>query len=258
MQTWSPTVRVDRARQVAQRVVLDGYRIDTWVNEPTSGLEFVESTIAPLLPVERVDGVGGVYWQVMRYDASAQDAIGHLIEGHNCERTGRVGYSADPIVNEVVVEYGRAGAESKTYKLRAVTGRSGKLEADPVYVTAAQVLVFANDDDRVLGSMLARMSQQRYGLRTQRIRTSAVWDDQTAVRIALSKIARHAWPRRVVRYTVGPEWDSLSRGDVVTLTDAELYLTSAVCLVTGVVLSAQTVLTLEILDDPTGGSGRRS
>jgi hypothetical protein len=256
MLTWSPAVRFDRARQAAQRDWLDAYLIDTWVNQPTTGIEFIENTIAPLLPVMRVDGPDGVYWQVMRYSAGPSDAVGSLVAGHNCQRTGRVTYAGGEIMNEVAVEYGRAGADAKTYKLRVVTGTPGKLEADPVYVTAERVLVYANDDDRILGSALARRSQQRYGVRSERVRTSAVWDDSTAVRIALDRIAKHAERLRLIRYTIDAEHEGLQPGDVVLLTDEALHLGEAVCLVRTVTLGAQSTATLELLNDPTGGIGR--
>lgn len=82
------------------------------------------------------------------------------------------------------------------------------------------------------GSPLCTISQARYGVRTDALQSRFVYDRGTAERILQMRALAYALPVRTVDYQV-PEgkYLHLERGHVVTLTDSEVSLSSAVSLV---------------------------
>lgn len=196
-------------RAVSRR--LDRYRLSFYV-ESTSPLAVLRSEVLPLLPVSEVSGPSGVAPVLWRWTATEADAVTHLEEGRNVTRASPVGIDRD----------GMANLHSITYAPRWDDGEGAYTLTDETHPSA-------------------KASRIRYGVRASAFDTPNVYDASTARLILADRASSRSLPVRRVAYTGGPELGVLARGDVVTLTDADLWLDGQVALVEGRTFAAASV-----------------
>jgi hypothetical protein len=264
---WAYGGDVDPGRADAQRTWLDGFLLDFYVNDRVALYNWILSNVAPILPIRYVDGEAGAYWSAWRYDARATDATWALERGRNVERVGDVEPSDDDVFNDFELSYCFvAGSATKKVHLSATPTTTPNQSPGPAgtseYYSIADWLfgVVAYDGDAdLLASYLCRWSQLRYGVRPWVGSTRIVADDATAMAVLRALADRYAWGRRRIRYVGGhAELGRVEVGDVVTVTDDELYLSGAPALVRGVGIDLVEVqLTVEVLDRP-GETTRRT
>lgn len=233
--------QVDDARIASYAPILDRYRVDTYVNRPLDYLEWLEAAVLSWLPVIVAESGDGIYVRPIQYDATAEDAVAHLIEGQGVERVGQLQRLDDDPVNEVTVEF-RKGRDNAYLGRITLTAQAGALSGDDPLLTTT--------DAEILPSARARRSQSYYGeVYRETVTLDHTWDRSTALLVAETVLARRAVPRRAVSYEGGSELDSLMPGDVVIVTDAELYLSEAPAIVGEVTLAVDAaVVTLILLD----------
>lgn len=215
---------IDRGRMAAQRAYLDQFAIDAVIRDTTSVHDWVSRELAPFLPITWVRGQGGWYWQAWRWDATSEQAIAHLDTGTGrVKRLSRIkAVSSDDTYSQFRLEYG-CGADGAPLRRRILAA-----EADP-------------NDSRVRPSWRcwqARAKEQyRSGgsLAEWAETAQAIQDDATADRIVEWLAARYATPPSEATYEGGPELESLQIGDVVLVTDADMYLDRRVALVRDIV-----------------------
>lgn len=210
-------LRVDVGRQRAASAVLDRFRLDGAILEPVDPRDWIEAHLGELLPLLRRESESGIWYELLRYDATAADATFALTAGEGLVRTSRVTQDASGIANAITLRYARnRGGE---YAKRA----------------AAQ-------------GRLAETSIARYGEIALELTTDIVYDDATAQALASSLLQWRALPRRAVAYEGGFELAALEPGAVVLLTDAELQIADQVAIVRSVTLSRLAVgVALELL-----------
>lgn len=206
---------VDRGRWAAARGYLNRFKIDGYLDDAVSPWEWLTDNVLPLLPLDVRAGPDGLYPVVWRFDAVATDAVEHLEVGPGIVRSSPVSYSrlAD-VVNSIRLDYSLIAGKNQYWQTRVDTDVSSKA---------------------------------RYGVREKSIETDVVYDDATATMITSWMIQALSLPSRSVSYEVGQTYAWLQPGDVLTLTDAELALTSQVCLLQGVRWLAEDALELELL-----------
>ena len=228
------SLRVDAGRVAAAEDLLNRYRFAGYIDTDVSPWEWLQDNLIPLLPVSIVNGPDGVYPIVWRLDAAAGDAIAHLDAAKQIKRESKVTYERRDVVNELRLSFAY-DAERGIYK-RTITasGDASDLSLTDVYPNA-----------------YARVSQIRFGKSSDTLETEIVYDQDTAQKILNWKIRASAFPSRAITYTAPASMAWLQRGDVVTLTDPDLSLSSQVALVQSVSirLSALSV-TLLINEDP--------
>lgn len=231
-----------RFEAIADR--LDAYKVDSFLNQPTNLWEWMVQEVLPILPIELRESSAGLYPFLWRWDATARDAVVHLdasLVSGNVSRASDLATVAGEIYNEISIEYGPDSDESgwRFRKVATSVARATVKGSSPT------------SDSRIRGSSLLGDSQSVFGLRQLTLQMTCVWDHATAELILRDRIAAHGWPRRKVSYEGGERLESLSTGDVVTITDPELHLTSAVALVWAVVPSGESVtVELLLLDHP--------
>lgn len=240
-------VRIDAARFAGARQRLNAYLFDTLINDPVEPLEWLNSEILPVLPVEPRQGEEGLYYYVRRWDAEPHEATVRLdADLGQVQRESEIEVRSEQIVNEVTVSFG-PNRQSGRFRSRVIVGaRAGRRALDDEFEPG-----FEEADSRVIASYRAALSQEKYGIQPINVELNSVWDRRTAVRHAQDIIAAQALPRRFVTYSAQTELEVLDVGDVVILNDSSVHLADVVCLVLDVIVGGPEVrLELEILDDP--------
>lgn len=231
------TLRWDRGRMAAAATGLDAFFIDSVIEEGVSPAEWVTSTLLRLLPVALMPGPQGIRPVVWRWTARPSDAVVHIDIDTlpDAERLGPMTADTSAIYNRFDLRY-------------ALDNHTGEM--------TRHVLLDATrdaSDPETAESLLCRVSQARYGVRTLSTEAHVVYDPATAGRIVRSWAASRCFPGRRLRYALPPELRWLDLGDVVTLSDQELYLADQVCLVAGIRETEEdrVEVTLRLVDDPT-------
>ncbi len=242
---------VDRGRVALARSYLDQWKIDTFVNSPVNAWDWLSREVLPVLPVEMREGDAGVYPAILRYDLTRRDAVAHLDATPGTGRVSRassVTLVAD-IVNEITVDFRPVDiAGAKWLNRTILTGDYGYTIADYQPGDA--------QDTRVIRDLTCTESLRRYGVRPQRVQLSSVWDTTTAGLVARHIAAKRAWPRRAIQYAGGPWLEEIDVGSCVTLTDPELHVDRAVCLVADVTPGPEALVDLLLLDGPLSTESR--
>lgn len=208
------TLRVDWGRLAGQADALNAYTLGGYVDEPVALGEWLRSVVLDVIPVGIVIGPGGVYPLVWRWAAQATDAILDLDADadSSVERASRVAYTgSDEIANTIRLRY-RLDARRDDYAADVSASARPELPWTPS------------------SSELVR-SHARYGTRILERESAVIHDEVTATRIVQWLSARYALPSRSVSYLLSPRHSFLQRGDVVTLTDAQIAASRQVCIV---------------------------
>lgn len=219
------TLRVDHSRMAVTRARLDEFKFSGYIDtEVGDSFQWALRHILPLLPASAYHTPEGLAIRVWDDTATADDAIAALDTTNGLVRVGRVQYENAEILNEVTVRY-EPDFKGKYQSTRTVTGRLNLGSAPEVIVSP-----YARASVSRVAILDAPGPLQ--GVRSKVIETPFVYDDATALRIAMWQVRARGSRRRVVTYldTQGHlEW--LEVGDHVTLTDAELALSSQFAMV---------------------------
>lgn len=228
--------RVDLQAQEAEGNRLDHYLIDGCLNERLALLPWFESNLLPLFPVVRARTSRGLYYRFVHWTATAVDAIMHLSTVDRRVTRASSIRSSGNIANVFALEY-QLKLPGSQFRKRAV-------------LSHANSATFGIIDERVVAAPILARSHAKYGeIEAPTVQTEWTWSDSTASRVLAYWATRDGLPRRFVEYA-GPELHTLSRGDVVTITDPEIGLDDAVAIVDGVTLSSGRLhrVALEVID----------
>lgn len=239
-------IPVDVGRMRAETSRLNRYKIDTYINRSVDAWTWLQQEVIPLLPVLQRETSQGLFFQFIKWDADSTDAVAEIdADTARLDRVGSVKLSGSEIHNEVTVSFAPFATSQRYRKRKIVTADYGKTSIDGQTTT----------DARVTGSRAAQLSQRLYGVRPLEIQTSAVWDEETAGRIALDKVAQYALPKRAISYEGGSELEGYDVGSIVLLTDSEIYVDRAVALITDIRIGNRVRMSLLLLDatETTGG-----
>lgn len=233
------TQRVDWGRIAAAKPLLSRFLLDGVITDRVSPWDVLKDEILPILPVSLCSGPLGLYVVVWRVGATAADATVRIDADANpaIGREGRVQYDSEDRANRISLSY-------------AYSYRAGTYCASVVFGAAED----AETDSETVVHALCDFSRRRVGYAIDRETTTAwVYDTSTAYAVCEWQAAAYALPSRTVQYRVPElEFVHVERGQVATLTDSELYLSEALCLVREVVTdgSGYLTLTLWMIDNP--------
>jgi len=213
------TLRVDRGRTAAAASLLNGYKIDTYIDEQVGVWEWVSANLLPVLPISIRYGYQGLYPVVWRAAVQGSDPVTLLdADRSDVVRLGPVQTSSTlhgELMNEIRVAYAtdaESGSNRGTYLLHG---------DDQI----------ANDATAT-SSRLTRISVARYGVAPGELQTDVIWDSATAAALAFSHALLSALPVRVVNYTAPQEFAWLEEGASVQVTDADLSLSETPAIIT--------------------------
>lgn len=234
------SARVDRARFASIASQLS-WPIEGFIDDVATPLGYLCDVLLPILPVSLASGPLGLFPVLWRYDAKKSDAVEALTNGENCARVGPVTYQSKPsdLVQRIELEWA-FDAHTKQFT------RQTRLEP---YDTIG--------DSRSHSSAFVRAAATRYTdndpkkWRTYHTESEIIGDEVTAGRYLIWKIRQLGYSPRLIEYDVGQECAWLELGEVVTLTDTELYLIAVVALVVAKTATDRGIwrLQLQLLDD---------
>ena len=233
---------------------LNRYKVDTYINTPTSLVAWLQTEILSSVQVMQVQGPRGRYYVPLRWWATASDAVAHLdMDAGDWTRTAPLAHLDDPIYNEITVDYRLA--QGDRYVSRRVLTADGQTYLNSLGQPSNPLVPWyatSEKDQRVIGSGLAGKSQATYGPRPMTMGLSWTWDDSTAQLLGSDMLERMAWPKRSTQLQ-GPAWAarSLGVGDVVLISESGMHLTERPALVMDVVTDAVvTRVDVVLLDRP--------
>lgn len=229
------TLDVDMQAWSAARSLLNRWRLDGYISQFVTPSELARSAIMPALPIQTAVGPRGIRPVVWPWlDASLSAPVRRLEAGPGFVRAGGVRYAGEPLAS-CVVRY-------------AYTGDT--VEATREAELPAEMTPYGR----------AMLSSVGAAGKSEEIEASWVWDDATALDLAASRLRVLGLPRREVRYLCDPDTYGpggvleLSVGAEVTITDADLALSSAVAVISEFEQTpTEMSVVLHLRDDPLRG-----
>jgi len=216
------------------------YRFSGYINEPCSPFDYVRDNFLPLLPISVTTGSEGLSGVMWRREATKADAVGAIVTGGGVARSDVVQYENQNIINDMRMDYARDAATNDAQKSSGVLG-------DPAIVDT----VLFNTDEGLFSTEYARASFYRYGEKATAFNTDVIWEDATAANVLQWKHRAAAFPYRVISYDVPIRMGFLRRGDLVLLTDSEIYLDEYLAFVRDIQwTNGKPRITLVLVDDP--------
>ncbi len=220
------SLTVDKGRCAVAAQLLSGFKLGGYIAEQVTPYEWIVDNLIPILPVALVSGPKGIYPVVWRYDATSKDAVDRITEGAHFRRVSGVTVDDSSIINEFTLNYISDGG---TFR-RSLT-LSGSI--DDTDEDGSDIVLGGTSVSFYRPNLFARRSYLDHDKQTysDSLDTEHVWDDATAALIAAWKIRAHAFATRTITYQSGFSYAWLEPGDVILLTDSDLYLTEQVCFI---------------------------
>lgn len=201
-------LRIDRGRLEAHRAWLNEFKVDTFINDESTVIEWLEDVIQHM-PVRIVEGPEGFWLAPIRYDATRVDASLVLDASvPDINAASRVRRATDDVVNELTVGFCPNRSASAYLQTRILTAEYYR-PAGYRYTT----------DPRIIELGLCKESQDRYGPQPGLIELPHVWHSGTAVAIGRHYLERYARRRDVVTMTAPPGLWRTDIGQVGLLRD---------------------------------------
>jgi hypothetical protein len=218
--------------------LLTTYRFDCVVDSRVRPLDWLQAQILPLLPVS-VDRSGdGASLIVWRYDATYQD-VSAVLDA-----------DADPLIERATPISTDSSSIANRWTLRyRYSVRTGQF-TDSVQ-RGNETVVVNGATQRAEPDAYCLASQGRYGIIERVIDSACIYDETTAGAILAWMARAYAFPRRTVSYVV-PSAYQLSKGQIVTLTDAKVSFTEQLCIVSDLQIdgTGTDAVTLLMIEDP--------
>jgi hypothetical protein len=234
-------IQIDNARWAMWADYHNVIKIDTAIEEPINVWEYVQRALLPLTESVPRWSDKGLWLMPLRWDAALADSVGHLEVGRNCERAGRL-RNRDPVSNRFTIRYRRSVRGFRA--TREIAGEPGKM--------GHTLNVGLASDPRVLTSFVVARSVAEWGeVPHPALDTACLWSESSAQRVLQLKALRHAWPKRTLQLQGGSELERYEPGDVVTVTDTALNITSVLAIVENKQqTTASAALNVTLLDGP--------
>lgn len=200
-------LKVDEGRLAPALARLQGYKIDGAITEAVTVMDWLRDEILSLLPVSIVTGGDGVYLVV--WDTQTNPIRAELTEGRDgITRASSVSYQSSEVSNEITLKYSPSAYHGNTRSQYTMTG---DLERDTDDIGTTDYL---QDSVRI------------HGLRSLELDAGDMINDKvTAEKIVGVLASSSSRKLRQVAYGAPVALAWLNVGDVVTLTDSEIYLT---------------------------------
>ena len=194
-------------------VILNEYHFAGYINEPVDTWEWLQNNILPYLPIEVKTGEKGVY-PVLNQFVALQNVqpVAHVIENAGFRQVSAIETFTD--TSEIV------NACSCSFALNS---------AKDSYAAVLRIAPNAVNQDGDSRNNFSQSSFNRYGLHEVNIELPFVYERKTAHRIASDFIRARCFPKRTIEYCAAAEYGYLQIGQVITLTDENLYFDQLPC-----------------------------
>ena len=205
-------VEVDYGAWGNAAIVLNGYEFAGYINDAeVTAWDWVSSNILPFLPVEVKAGVKGikpilalVFASTYLNPSTKITVTSDFIQVSAIETM----QDTTELLNSVVIKFGKDGETSK-YCLQARVGPN------------------AANDSQDRDDIYSSTSFNRYGLLETAIESDYIYDRNTAFYIAHTMVKAKAFPMLSISYEASNNFGYLQVGDLIQITDSNLYLEEA-------------------------------
>ena len=209
------TLDIDHGAWAASADFLNRYKLAGYISDPEVSVWEWASDMAQILPLTIRMGADGVYPII--HDTRASPASGFAVtaspEFQQLSQVQIEGQLSD-IFNSIRIGYAFR-AKTSDPKRYAVIGTKETGDASSFSTTTT------------------RQSISRYGKRFRSIDSAYIYDRTTAQIVIKHMADIEALPARQVDYRAAPRFAAISLGDVITLTDPDLFFTAQSCTVSG-------------------------
>lgn len=201
---------VDFAAWESVREYLNQYEFGGYItNTEITPLEFLENEIIPFLPIAVIHGINGLKPVLDILASGIKPMPVHHVSADS-EFTATSGLQrlgdTSSIINDYTLEYGWDIKHSEYREKITITGET-------------QLIT-----NGIMSNSIAQSSFNQYGSRKIIETSSFVVDFNTASLICFDKIRQNALPLDFIDYEIAPRYGYLQVGDIITLSDSELYL----------------------------------
>lgn len=216
---------VDVVQTVENAKKLGNFKFGGYFDTDVDLGEWINNQLLPLIPMAWRQGDNGLYLDVVDYRVDKNTAI-FLQAGCGIVRETDVQYLSSEIVNSVVIDY--KPDENGNYQ---ATFKSPQ-------------------------SIRSQESQRRYGVKTQKIESEIIYDENTALAVSGWLIEKSAFALRSVGYSSrGGSFTKFKPGDQVVITDEEIGLFDAPGIVNSVDIdSTGASFLVYLLEELAGGA----
>ena len=209
------TLDIDHGAWAASADFLNRYKLAGYISDPEVSVWEWASDLASLLPVTIRMGASGLY-PIIHDTRATPDAGLAVTASPEFQQLSQVqieGQLSD-IFNSIRIGYAFR-AKTTDPKRYAVIGTKETGDASSFSTTTT------------------RQSINRYGKRFRSVESAYIYDRTTAQIVIKHMADIEALPARQVDYRAAPRFAAISLGDVISLTDSNLSLTSQACIVSG-------------------------
>ena len=211
------------------------FKFAGYVNNAVKPWEFLARNVLSFLPLSVYATGEGVHASLWRREAEKSAAVGTITTGGGVCRSGPVQYEKQDIYNNIRFDFVHNASEGQTLRSVGVIG-----DHEP---TRAESGLFSTE--------YSRASYFRYGSKSLTLASKYIYESATAQNILQWKHRAAAFPYRVISYDVPIRMGFLRRGDLILLTDPEIYLSEYLALVRNIEWKdGKPRLSLVLIDDP--------
>ncbi len=194
------------------RSYLNAYKFAGYIKESEeTPIEFLEKNILPFLPISVINGNEGLR-AVPDLLSSGIPVIANYEITANPEfnRVSPVTTLTDPndIINSYTLEYARDGSKESYRSVMRIKPNQ------------------VNYTNYTFSTLYSEVSAQRFGEKELIEDAIYIYDDATAALVCKDKIKKLAFPKRETVYFASSRYGYLDIGDVISLTDESLGITS--------------------------------
>jgi len=206
------SLKVDDAAWAAVSAYLNQYRFSGFINDPEANVwDWVEEMLQ-MLPVSIQQGTNGLYPVVYDPFTTAEHCYKVTASG-TFQRISHIQSEGAPgeLINTVRVGYAVNASSNDASSFSSVG-------SDP-------------DNEFTFSTIASVVSSGRYGDLIETVEAANVWERSTASKIAKWRSLIQSFPRKKIQYRAAPSFGNLMIGDMIALTDSDIYLTDQVCTV---------------------------
>ena len=189
--------------------ILNSYKFAGYINQPSQGMDFLQSEILPFLPCEITFGIKGIKITIpMLFSNLYQTPQFHIIENNDFRFFGALISQETPseIINHIELQF--AFSVMTEQHLSSIT-------INPTNIPASNVESKTTYSD---------VSFNRYGLKKRVIQSNFIHDYQTAVRVSQNIIRRKALGIMTIEALAILSYGKIEIGDIIQITSTDFHL----------------------------------
>ena len=215
--------------------ILNTYTFDGYINAAVGAWQWLNDNILPLLPIEIRSGPNGLYPVLAQiYAINRVQPRRKILAGSNFKRISAITTQTDTseIYNAVSIHIAKNGISDAYNGIVRIASNAANADSDRSSVESAQ-------------------SANRYGISEMILESDYVYNRESADRMAYMLIQSKSFPQLELRYRADIEYAYLQLGDVIELTDEDLYFENVICTIVSKNLnSMQCTLGIQIQNKP--------